>query len=193
MNKNIITVLIAVLLVVLVAGAAILYNSLKDSVDTQQLATEPGQNATDPTDDPAAQKAPDITVLGTDGKNHKLSDFRGKPVILNFWASWCGPCKSEMPDFQKAYETYGTEIHFLMVNCTGGRETVTSATGFIADAGYTFPVYFDTTGNASNTYGAYSIPMTFFIDAEGNPVAYGSGALSAEILQRGIDMLLENE
>ncbi|MBR2889444.1 MAG: TlpA family protein disulfide reductase [Oscillospiraceae bacterium] len=188
MNKNSKLILLAILLVALVAGAAVLYNSLKDTVDTNQLAS---QDTTGPEDTGRElQPAPDFTVYGSDGETHKLSDFRGKPVVLNFWASWCGPCKSEMPDFQEAYEKYGQNIHFLMVNCTtSGRETMADAKKLIADEGYTFPVYYDTQGEASATYGTYSIPMTFFIDAEGNLVAYGQGALNAEVLQKGIDMI----
>lgn len=188
MNKNIKLILLAILLVALVAGAAVLYNTLKDTVDTNQLAS---QDTTGPEDTGRElQPAPDFTVFGSDGETHKLSDFRGKPVVLNFWASWCGPCKSEMPDFQEAYEKYGQNIHFLMVNCTtSGRETMADAKKLIADEGYTFPVYYDTQGEASAAYGTYSIPMTFFIDAEGNLVAYGQGALNAEVLQKGIDMI----
>jgi len=188
MNKNSKLILLAILLVALVAGAAVLYNSLKDTVDTNQLAS---QDTTGPEDTGRElQPAPEFTVFGSDGETHKLSDFRGKPVVLNFWASWCGPCKSEMPDFQEAYEKYGQNIHFLMVNCTtSGRETMADAKKLIADEGYTFPVYYDTRGEASAAYGTYSIPMTFFIDAEGNLVAYGQGALNAEVLQKGIDMI----
>ena len=141
-------------------------------------------------DDTTLTLAPDFTVYDAEGNPFKLSEFRGKPVILNFWASWCGPCKSEMPDFQELYEEYGGEIHFLMVNMTDGyQETVESASKFIADAGYTFPVYYDTASEAAYTYNVYSIPTTFFIDGEGYGIAYGSGAMNKEIIMTGINMI----
>jgi thiol-disulfide isomerase/thioredoxin len=96
----------------------------------------------------------------------------------------------EMPDIQKFYEKYGEEIHFLIVNCTdGGRETVETAEAFLQEEGYTFPVYFDTTSMGAYFYGANSIPMTWFIDAEGNLQAYYMGAMSESILQQGVDLI----
>ena len=79
-----------------------------------------------------------------------------------------------------------------MVNCTAG-DSMEDAKAFIEDNGYTFPVYFDTTNEASYVYGANSIPMTFFIDAAGDLVTYGRGALSADLLQKGIDMIYNAE
>ena len=134
--------------------------------------------------------APDFTVYDRDGNPVKLSDFRGKPVVLNFWASWCGPCKSEMPDFNQTYLEIGDEVQFLMVNLTDGSyETLASATSFIDGKGYSFPVFYDTSSSAANAYSVYSIPATFFIDAEGHLVAHASGAISADTLMQGIDMI----
>ena len=124
------------------------------------------------------------------GEEVKLSDFFGKPVVLNFWASWCGPCKSEMPHFEEAYQKYGEDINFVIVNLTdGSRETVETASAFIEEQGYTFPVYFDTSTEGAMTYGTYSIPVTYFIAADGTPVAQASGALDAATLQKGLDMI----
>jgi len=109
---------------------------------------------------------------------------------LNFWASWCGPCKMEMPDFQEKFLTLGDQVQFLMVNMTTGRETLESASGFITEQGYTFPVFYDTQSEAAMTYGAYSLPTTYFIDQGGFAIAQATGALDSETLQKGIDMIL---
>ena len=91
------------------------------------------------------KKANDFTVINNEGESVSLSDFFGKPIIVNFWASWCGPCKMELPEFEKAYKTYGEEIEFLMVNLTDEYgETVESVKKFTKDNKYNFPLYFDT-------------------------------------------------
>ncbi|MBE5950648.1 MAG: TlpA family protein disulfide reductase [Lachnospiraceae bacterium] len=157
--------------------------------ETIEPTQAPGENDAQ-AEEEVDYSAPDFTVVDAEGIEHKLSDFRGKPVILNFWASWCGPCKSEMPDFEEVYQEYKDDIHFLMVNLTDGyQETVESASKLITGKGYTFPVYFDTKLEAANAYYVYSIPQTFFIDADGNLVAYAQSAISKEILYQGIGMI----
>ena len=199
MNKKTLLILCLVLALVLV-GAGALYNSLAGSVQLGGLATTPpetqapteipGEESTEPADthptDPPANIAPDFTMLDMEGNEVTLASFFGKPIVLNFWASWCGPCMMEMPEIQKFYDKYGQEIHFLLVSVD---DSLDAAKTFISDSGYTFPVYFDTTSVGAYTYGASSIPLTFFIDAEGNLTAYYMGAMSESILQQGVDMI----
>ena len=135
-------------------------------------------------------KAPNFTVYDLGGNEVNLSDFFGKPIIVNFWASWCGPCKMEMPDFNEAYQLLNEDITFLMVNMTdGSRETVEIASSFIEESGYSFPVYYDTSYSAAITYSVSSLPTTYFIDADGNLIAHARGAIDAATLQKGIDMI----
>ena len=180
---------------VVIAGASVLYNRFSGEVNLSGIATTP--QATEYTGEAVSEtksdssQAPDFTVYDLEGNAHKLSDFLGKPVLLNFWASWCGPCQMEMPDFQKFYETYGGQVHFVIVNLTDGQqETVESASAFIAEKGYTFPVYYDTDVDAAMKYGVSAVPVSYFIDAEGYFVAWAQGALSSDMLQQGMDLLL---
>ena len=137
-----------------------------------------------------SEMAPDFTVYTADGAPVKLSDMNGKPLVLNFWASWCPPCKSEMPDFDEICKEFDGKVTFMMVNLTDGvQETVESARNFIHMMEYSFPVYYDTSMEASNVYGIQSIPTTFFIDAEGKLIAYANGAMDGETLKRGIGMI----
>ena len=200
MGKKIVLLILAVALVGLLVVAGILYKDLGQEMAPDQLAvqTQPTTETTKPTEttapaettEPQLVLAPDFTVYDREGNPHKLSDFFGKPIVLNFWASWCGPCKMEMPDFQEKYLELGEEVQFLMVNLTDGqRETVEVASAFIDSQGYTFPVFYDTTTEAAYTYGVYSIPTSYFINAKGEPIAQAQGAIDAATLQRGIDMI----
>ena len=187
------------ILVLLIIAALVLYKQIGGSIDTQQLAVDQapvdntnvaaGEDDQQEKDDESI--APDFKMFDLSGNEYRLHDYLGKPIVLNFWASWCGPCQMEMPEFEQAYNELGDDVNFLMVNMTdGSRETVETASKFIEEMGYTFPIFYDTAQEAAYTYAVYSLPTTYFIDAEGNAVAYAKGAINAETLQKGIDAIL---
>lgn len=182
-------IIIVVIFVALLAGASIMYNQLQNKVSSQQMDVHEvqGDNEIGTT---SKELARDFTVYDANGDVVHLSDFAGKPIVLNFWASWCGPCKAEMPDFNEQYKEVGDSIHFVMVNLTDGyRETVQTASEFINEQGFEFPVYYDKDYDASLKYEVYSIPTTLFIDAEGYIVAEATGMIDAEKLKSGIEKI----
>ena len=178
---RVLKILIIVLLIAVVLVGAFVAAPRQKDAEAALEETEAQQNL-----------APDFSMFDIDGNEIKLSDFRGKPVILNFWASWCGPCKAEMPDFEEAYKTYGEDIQFLMVNLTdGSSETVESALGYIWSQNYTFPVYYDISIEGAMKYSVRAIPVTYFIDADGAVKAFNEGMITADVLQDNIAALLK--
>ena len=187
-NKRTLITIVLVFVLVL-GGAYLLYAKLSPSFSAGHLS---GQDAGGGSEEGEAEKilAPDFTVYDAGGNEVRLSDFTGKPVVINFWASWCGPCQMEMPDFEAKNQELAGRVQFMMINVTdGSRETAESAAGFIAEQGYAFPVFYDTESDAAAAYGVYSLPATYFVDADGYAVAQATGAIDAEILQQGIDMI----
>ncbi len=112
--------------------------------------------------------APDFSLETADGKTAKLSDYRGKKVILNFWASWCPPCKAEMPHMEAFYKEYHTKgVTVLAVNLTTSEKDPSDVSKFIADYGLTFPVLLDKKGEVGNLYQTLTIPTSYIIDTNG--------------------------
>ena len=173
--KLIVTLLV---LVIVIGGSMLLYRNLGQNIDLGELV---------PTESISQNAAPDFTVTDGDGNEVKLSDFRGKGVVLNFWASWCGPCKSEMPHFQEAFEEFREDVQFLMVNMSDAfGDSRADAQKVLEQNGYTFPVFYDTKAECAYGYGISGIPVTVFIDADGNIVSMKTGMISKTDLERRI-------
>ena len=123
--------------------------------------------------------APDFTGELMDGTSITLSELQGKPVIINFWATWCGPCVKEMPAFERLKDDFGDKIGIIAVNCGDDAETVKD---FVEENGYTFPVVLDEEYSISMLYPTNSIPYTVVVDAEGRVTHISTGALDADTM-----------
>ncbi len=134
--------------------------------------------------------APDFALTGMDGQAYSLHQFRGKPVVLNFWASWCGPCKEEAPNFVKLQKELGSRVQIVAVNLTAG-DSEKSAREFAAKYGFDFPVPLDDKSAAADRYRIRPIPTTFFIDANGVIQDGVLGALSWDDLSERTERLLD--
>ena len=113
-------------------------------------------------------KAPDFELKTLDGQQVKLTDFRGKKVILNFWATWCPPCKAEMPHMQNFYlKNQNKDVTLLAVNLTSSDKGLDVVDEFVKDYQLTFPILLDTEGVVGNMYKVYSIPTSYILDSKG--------------------------
>lgn len=165
--------------------------------ETQQTTEDQAESGTaEPQSDTIP--APDFTLVDQYGNTHTLSDYKGKVVFLNFWATWCGPCRQEMPDIQQLYLDEGGNLEDVIILGVAApksddnpfnQETkdIAGITEFLEDGGYTYPVLMDTTGDVLNAYGIQAFPTTFMIDADGNLFGYLTGTMTREIMDSIIE------
>ena len=194
MKKTVKWIIIALLLVGIIVGASLLYNTLSDNYVADDPPLPSNSNISDNSDNDKDESnkdfsAPDFTVLDSEGNEVRLSSFKGKPIVLNFWATWCYYCKEEMPDFNRAYQKY-PDVQFVMVNATDGvQETVDSAREYVENNGFDFDIFFDEKLEALDSYYVRGLPATFFIDKNGNLVTYRNGMIDSETLEECIEMI----
>ena len=136
--------------------------------------------------------APDFTLLDQYGNGHTLSDYKGKTVFLNFWATWCPPCRAEMPEIQEIYEEYGennSDVIILGIASpeVGQESSAEDIAAFLSENNYTYPVVMDTDGIMSYYYGISAYPTTFMIDKDGNVYGYVPGQITKDIMQSIIE------
>lgn len=179
--------------------------SAEESAAAESAAAEESADAEESSEADAGQDvipAIDFTLTDQYGETHTFSDYKGKTVFLNFWATWCPPCKSEMPDIQALYEKYGENEGDLIVLGVANPKTdempnnqdgtVEEVTDYLEENGLTFPVVMDTTGELFYWYGISAFPTTFMIDANGNVYGYISGALTADMMESIVQQTMES-
>ena len=175
------TILLAAVLVLVLAGAWFLYPRLAARYAPEPVPAVPQSDAI---------PAPDGVLYDSAFQRMNLSDFRGKPVVLNFWASWCGYCVAELPAFETLAAEYGDRVQFLILDVADGiRESIELAEELYEERGFTFPLYYDG-GEMANVFGVRGLPMTFFLDAEGNVQRVQDGSLNEELLRTYIEELI---
>lgn len=134
----------------------------------------------------AGSVAPDFSLNRLDGEALSLSQFKGKPVVINFWASWCVPCKEEMPLLEKNAQTYKDQVAFLGINV---QESDATAAQFVKETGITFPVVLDINAKTADLYFVRGYPTTFFIDAAGDIRTVSVGPLNELTLGENLSKL----
>lgn len=163
-----------VLVLVLLAGIAII-NIMKDRQEITEIEN-PGLKVTDEQIASGTavglgvgEKAPDFKLQTLDGKEVSLSDYRGKKVILNFWATWCPPCKAEMPHMQSFYEEQAEEsnVEILAVNLMSQDNGKKAVADFVKQYGLTFPIPLDESGTAGERYDIVTIPTSYIVNTDG--------------------------
>ncbi|BCZ47373.1 thiol-disulfide oxidoreductase [Clostridium gelidum] len=197
-KKSILAILLIVGFVGFLTISYFGYNSLKSKYIEKNISKEIEKNDNvkiefkDSTKESDKLKAKDFVVYDENLKEVNLSDYKGTPVVLNFWASWCPPCKSEMISFNEMSKKYSKDkVAILMINLTDGqRETMSIASKYIKDNNYNMQVLFDNKMNAANIYNISAIPRTIFIDKDGYIVKDESGAITKEELESQIKLLL---
>ncbi len=157
----------------------------------EQPEKQPGEQPEDP------NAAIDFELTDQYGKIHRISDYRGRVVFLNFWATWCPPCREEMPYIQNLYEKYGDDSDVVILAVAGpgsiDDQDEAGVAAFLSDHGYTYPVLMDFTGEVFGSYGVNALPTTFMIDRNGNVMGYVPGGMTQEMMQSIIDQTLAVE
>ncbi|MGE5675076.1 MAG: TlpA family protein disulfide reductase [Mycobacterium leprae] len=133
-------------------------------------------------------RAPDFTLPTLGGAKVQLSSLRGKPVLVNFWATWCPPCRQEMPDIQAYYTEHEGQVEIVAVNLTEQERSVGAVAQFMTDRQFTFPVYLDQNGDTANRYAVQAVPTSYFIDKDGIIRASAKGAMRPQDLAAGFKL-----
>ena len=130
--------------------------------------------------------APDFELMTIDGEAVNLSDYRGQRVFVNFWATWCPPCRAEMPDMQQLYEEQDVPVEILAINLTPTEQNEENIVDFVADFGLTFPILMDINSEVAEGYKVKAYPTSYMIDSEGRISFIAPGAMNHDLMVREV-------
>jgi peroxiredoxin len=189
--------LLGIGLALVLFGSPLFNDNKSTSEPTANISNSSGNNGgvdafTLPTSSlKAGDKAPDFTLSDLDGNEVTLSDFQGQPVIVNFWATWCPPCRIEMPDLQQTFvDNQASDLVILAVNKEEPADVVRAF--FYDEMGLTFTPVLDTNSAVGNEYGAFNLPTSFFVDADGVITAVHRGFMTFGQIEGYLDATLPN-
>lgn len=180
-------------------------SSLSSQEGTSQLESSQGESSSSEVEESASSEetdtvpAPDFTLTDQFGNSHTLSDYKGKTVFLNFWGTWCPPCRAEMPDIQELYEEYGQndgDVIILGVATpnVGDEGSSEEVAAFLEENGYTYPTVMDENGViAGGSYYISAFPTTYMIDKDGNIFGYATGQLTKDIMKNIIQQTIDGK
>ncbi|KNY28091.1 TlpA family protein disulfide reductase [Pseudobacteroides cellulosolvens] len=192
MKKNILIWGTAIILVVV--AIFVTTNYKKDNGRINNISESPqagSQNKPSSNDTTEANKAIDFTLSDLDGNKVSLKDFHGKNVYLNFWATWCPPCRKEMPAIEKLYKEYKDKgLVVLAIDLGEDKETVKN---FINENNYSFKVLLDSDQSIGSKYNISAIPVSYFIDKDGNIAAKRVGAIEEDEMRQYIKDLMDKK
>lgn len=176
---------ISILILFVLASVTVYFNMTKsentnsDELDSLEIKAEKGY------------RAPDFTITDMNGNKVSLKDYAGKPVFINFWASWCEPCREEMPYIEEAYTQYKDQIEFLMINVIAV-DTIKDMQAFMNEFGLTFPVLLDQKNTVSDLYRIYGYPTSYFITDKGVIAEKVAGGMSKQMFNRLLKNILQD-
>ena len=181
MNSKLKLALTAILLVIILAGGVFLYNKISN-VEVKFDNRDKIQSK---------KPMPEAVVYTENDEELNLSSLKGKPMVINFWTTWCGYCKDEMPTFEKVYNEYKDKVEFILIDVLdNSEETKENGIKYRNDMNLTMPIYFDRGHTVIAKFGAPGFPTTYFIDKEGNINKVRASALTEAILVQSIEAII---
>lgn len=182
---------IGLIIIALIGGVIVVFSTTTGNTDIADSTQNSGASDLPPAPI-AGHPVPDFTLQNVDGETVSLSDFHGQPVIINFWATWCGPCRVEMPEFQEAFTEHQQDgLIILGVNLTE-RDSVEAVPGFLDEFGLTFPVVLDADGDVAEAYNVFGQPASVFVNKDGTVHELFYGPVNKTFIDERVEQLLES-